>query len=313
MSDTPEDEVRAAEETAEPEIAVQEIKTKRNRDEGSETENDSAEAKKWRAEDEAAPSNETEQEQSLAVDSAQQSAYEGAASASLYPTPTAVDIPVGDIEIIEVNQDKVGQIIGSKGAIIQELQMRTGAKIYVNQNFPDGVARQVNISGTPAQMKAASDLVKKIIAEGPTSIHVNAIAGGPQIALTIDCPQALVGRVIGSSGATIKDLQSRSGAKIQINQDFPDGVPRKINISGTQAAVSLATQLVNFVMENGPQAGGMLGTVAPMGGMGGMSGMGGGGGMHMGGMYGGGMQMPYSQPTPYGMPAAGNSSSTDQS
>jgi hypothetical protein len=34
--------------------------------------------------------------------------------------------PAGDSEIIEVMQDKVGQIIGSKGAIIQELQILDG-------------------------------------------------------------------------------------------------------------------------------------------------------------------------------------------
>lgn len=223
--------------------------------------------------------------------------------------------PTGDSEVIEVMQDKVGSIIGSKGAIIQELQMRTGAKIYVNQNFPEGVPRQVNITGTPSQVSAASELVRKIIVEGPTSIHVNAMGGGPQVSITIDCPQPVVGRVIGSAGATIKDLQSRSGAKIQINQDFPDGVPRKISISGTQAAVSLAAQLVNFVMENGPQAGGMLGSMGMgMGGMGGM-GMGGGmGGGMSGGMGGGGWgghQSMFSQP--FQPPAISSGKNSDSS
>ena len=41
------------------------------------------------------------------------------------------------------------------------------------------------------------------------------------------------------------------------------GVPRKINVSGTQAAITLATQLISYVMEHGPQlpplAGGMPG------------------------------------------------------
>lgn len=112
--------------------------------------------------------------------------------------------------------------------------------------------RQVNINGTPQQVQAAGDLVRRVILEGPTAIHVNSLSGGPSMQITIDCPQALVGRVIGGAGATIKELQSRSGAKIQINQDFPDGVARKIMITGTQTAVSLATQLVSFVMENGP-------------------------------------------------------------
>jgi polyribonucleotide nucleotidyltransferase len=44
------------------------------------------------------------------------------------------------------------------------------------------------------------------------------------IAMVIECPQAIVGRVIGSSGATIKEVQSRTGAKIQIDQNFPEGI-----------------------------------------------------------------------------------------
>ena len=81
--------------------------------------------------------------------------------------------------------------------------------------------------------------------------------------IVIECPQASVGRVIGSSGATIKELQSRTGAKIQIDQNYPEGVARKINVSGTQTAIALATQLISYVMENGPilppAAGGMGG------------------------------------------------------
>ena len=189
-------------------------------------------------------------------------------SATTMPTPsTTINStlsPAGDSLIIEVSQEKVGQIIGSKGAIIQDMQGRTGAKIYVNQSFPDGVNRQVNISGTPQQVQAAGDLVRRVILEGPTAIHVNSLSGGPSMQITIDCPQGIVGRVIGAGGAIIKELQTRSGAKIQINQDFPDGVPRKIMITGTQTAVSLATQLVSYVMENGPALPGQQPAQSPL-------------------------------------------------
>ena len=124
--------------------------------------------------------------------------------------------------------------------------------------------RQVNISGTPQQVQAAGDLVRRVILEGPTAIHVNSLSGGPSMQITIDCPQGIVGRVIGAGGAIIKELQTRSGAKIQINQDFPDGVPRKIMITGTQTAVSLATQLVSYVMENGPALPGQQPAQSPL-------------------------------------------------
>ena len=159
----------------------------------------------------------------------------------------------GDKETIEIAPDKVAHVIGSKGAIIQELQARTGAKIYVNQEFPPGVNRQVLISGSPAQVKTARELVNLIIANGPTAIHENSLGGGPVLEIVIECPQSQVGKMIGPAGTTIKDLQAKSGAKIQIDQDFPDGVPRKIRVSGTQTAVSTATQLISVIME-GPNS-----------------------------------------------------------
>lgn len=170
----------------------------------------------------------------------------------------------GDTTIIEVAPDKVGQIIGSKGAIIQEIQTRTGVKAYVNQEFPDGVNRQVNLTGNPTQIKAATDLINLILEQGPTAIHMNSLVGGPISTIVIECTQNHVGKVIGTNGSVIKDIQSRSGAKIQIEQDFPPEVPRKINVTGTTTAVNTARQLIQAVMAGTampPSAGfgGMLG------------------------------------------------------
>ena len=160
--------------------------------------------------------------------------------------------PDGQTETIEVPPDKVGQIIGTRGAVIQDMQNRTGSKILLNQDFPPTENRLITITGSPHQVKQAGDLIKLIIQHGPTAIHVNSLTGGPQVTAVIDCLPGIVGRVIGSNGATIKDIQSRSGAKIQIDQNFPDGVPRKINVQGSQAAIQTATHLITYVMENGP-------------------------------------------------------------
>mmetsp|Transcript_107 Transcript_107/g.179 ORF Transcript_107/g.179 Transcript_107/m.179 type:complete len:540 (-) Transcript_107:569-2188(-) len=200
------------------------------------------------------------------------------------PTPIAVSATgAQETILIEISQEKVGQVIGSKGAIIQEIQMRTGAKAYVNQDFPDGVNRQVNLTGTALQVKAAAELVRLIIDQGPTAIHVNSLTGGPTLTSVIECTQAQVGKVIGTSGAVIKDLQSKSGARIQIDQDFPPEVPRKINITGTATAVSLAVSLVQSILN---------GTAASAMGIGGPYG-GGGAGVYGGGMMGSAPHMQY--------------------
>eukprot|EP01034_Spumella_vulgaris_P030353 gene30353-37555_t len=215
----------------------------------------------------------------------QTNGYGSYASSAPKTTETA------DGMMIEVSQDKVGQIIGSKGAIIQEIQMRSGAKAFINQDFPDGANRQVNLTGTPQQVKTASDLINLIIEQGPQAIHTNSIGGGTSITSIMDCSQDDVGKVIGTKGATIKELQSKSGARIQIDQDFPSDAPRKINITGSAAAVAIAAQLITTVMTQGAAAAGLTGGGGGNNFNGGFGG-GGGGGNHYGG---GGMGQPYGQ------------------
>lgn len=72
---------------------------------------------------------------------------------------------------------------------------------------------------------------------------------------TVDCPPSFVGRVIGKGGETIKGLQAQSGAHITIDQNFPEGVPRKISISGPSGCVTIAVRLIEELLTgNGGRA-----------------------------------------------------------
>lgn len=53
-------------------------------------------------------------------------------------------------------------------------------------------------------------------------MSLNSVAPGAMVSSTIECAPGLVGRVIGGSGAVIKDIQSRTGAKIQIGVKYID-------------------------------------------------------------------------------------------
>lgn len=64
-------------------------------------------------------------------------------------------------------------------------------------------------------------------------------------------------------------LQQKAKRSLIRLNEYLSGVPRKINVSGTQTAITLATQLISYVMDNGP-------TLPPLGGGGMMGGMGGG-------------------------------------
>jgi len=176
------------------------------------------------------------------------------AAAASYAVPITTVAPIvsaaagQELIVLEVAPEKVGQVIGSKGMVITDIQQRSGARAHVNQDFPDGVNRQINITGLPHQVKIAADLIKMIIEHGPTAIHVNSMVGGPTVTSIIECSQPQVGKIIGTAGATIKELQSKSGAKIQIDQDFPPDQTRKINITGTAPAVALGVQVTTPIV-----------------------------------------------------------------
>ena len=62
-------------------------------------------------------------------------------------------------------------------------------------------------------------------------------AGGESSTIVVEVPNDKVGLVIGKAGSTIKELEGRSGARVQIT---PDSIwqgkaePRPIQLSGTQ-------------------------------------------------------------------------------
>ena len=81
--------------------------------------------------------------------------------------------------------------------------------------------------------------------------------------VTLDCPAGLVGRVIGKGGETIKGLQAQSGAHITIDQNFPEGQPRKIAVSGPKGCVDVAAKMIKDLLEGGPPSSGAGMLVGP--------------------------------------------------
>lgn len=155
--------------------------------------------------------------------------------------------------VMIIRADRCGVIIGPRGQTILSVQDRTGCKVDLNQNFPPGEPRKLAITGEAPNVQQAADMVRAILRDGTQAIHPNALSGGAQVTEYTECEQQYVGRIIGASGATIKDIQGRTGAKVQIQQEgVAEGVPRKVEVSGTQEAVTEAIGLITYVIENGP-------------------------------------------------------------
>lgn len=159
----------------------------------------------------------------------------GAATAE-HPIQDSVECPSG----------LIGRLIGKQGETIKYLQGETNTKLQIDHQAL-GEVKKVGISGPTME---AVRRVKGLIQEVLESDVAPVVPG--EIMEMLDCPQGIVGRVIGRRGETIKALQSASGAKIVVEQNFPDGVPRKVKISGKPDVVSLAVKMVSELISGEP-------------------------------------------------------------
>ena len=73
-----------------------------------------------------------------------------------------------------------------------------------------------------------------------------------EVTQVVECPPGIVGRVIGSGGETIRALQQASQAHIVVDQNFPEGVDRKVNINGRADAVTRAVKMVTELINGEP-------------------------------------------------------------
>ncbi|EIE27476.1 hypothetical protein COCSUDRAFT_64249 [Coccomyxa subellipsoidea C-169] len=224
----------------------------------------------------------------------------------------------GASQSVECPQGIVGRIIGRGGETIRALQQASQAHIVVDQNYPEGEPRRVNISGRPDAVERAVKMVSELISGEPGSAQsiIQKVHYGAGVTREVQCPKGMVGRVIGKGGETIKALQKNFGANIQIDQTTD---PMKITIAGQPPAVESAAAAVTEIINGGnpylgPTAGAGYGGArpgfgapggygAPSYGAAGFGGYGGYPGQAAPQAYGG--YSPYGYAQPYGAPQAG--------
>ncbi|KAG2576232.1 far upstream element-binding protein 2-like [Panicum virgatum] len=162
---------------------------------------------------------------------------------------------------IEVPNSKVGVLIGKAGETIRNLQTSSGAKIQITKDIDadsSALTRSVELVGTLASVDKAEQLIKSVIAEAEAGGSPALIArgfgsgqsGSEQFEMTV--PDNKVGLIIGKGGETIKGLQTRSGARIQlIPQHPPEGVTlteRTVRVTGNKKQIEVAKDLIKQAM-----------------------------------------------------------------
>ncbi|KAE8734563.1 hypothetical protein F3Y22_tig00000764pilonHSYRG00331 [Hibiscus syriacus] len=164
---------------------------------------------------------------------------------------------------MEVPNAKVGVLIGKAGDTIRYLQYNSGAKIQIMRDADtdrDAPTRPLEIIGTLSSINKAEKLISAVIAEaeagGSPSLVVRGLATtqatGAADQIEIQVPNEKVGLIIGRGGETIKGLQTRSGARIQlIPQHLPEGdgsKERTVRVTGDKKQIEIAREMIKDVL-----------------------------------------------------------------
>lgn len=149
-------------------------------------------------------------------------------------------------EIMEVPPNQMGRIIGKGGETVKQLQYDSGAKIDINTKEQPDIVR---LSGSDDAIAHARNLINDILQRSRESQDGYGSHGShgsygsmrsDRSEETLEVPPTMIGRIIGKGGEMIQQLQSDSGAKIQIDKDRPGCV----YLSGPSEAVGHAKRLI---------------------------------------------------------------------
>ena len=153
------------------------------------------------------------------------------------PAPAVGGGGGGAALLVPIPARAAGAVIGRGGATIRQIQARTGAHVDVPREDDAGGAsiRTVVITGTPAACEAARAEVLAAIAGG----DANALPPG-HVAFHAGIPDDRAGALIGKGGATIRDLQDRTGCRVSVAATADATGLRLVAITGPLPGVELA-------------------------------------------------------------------------
>eukprot|EP00180_Rhodochaete_pulchella_P002829 Plantae.Rhodophyta-Rhodochaete_pulchella.ctg444.p1 GENE.Plantae.Rhodophyta-Rhodochaete_pulchella.ctg444~~Plantae.Rhodophyta-Rhodochaete_pulchella.ctg444.p1 ORF type:complete len:401 (-),score=40.03 Plantae.Rhodophyta-Rhodochaete_pulchella.ctg444:1681-2727(-) len=200
-----------------------------------------------------------------------------APSTSAYTAP-GVGVNSGhETRVVNIPSSVVGIVIGKGGETIRDLQLRSGAHVKVtpdSEAIPGAPERAITITGTVDAMELVHNMLFDLVNEGlqrnaarklgggGSSSGVNDLGSGtgdggalmyPSASITVvlSVSNDKVGLIIGKGGATIRELQQRSGARIVVAKEEPSNKEtntRPVTVTGPARFVEAAKALINEKM-----------------------------------------------------------------
>ena len=142
---------------------------------------------------------------------------------------------------ISVPSNKVGKIIGRRGAMIRELQEKSGCKIDVTDEQVEGQT-VIRLSGAVEDIEKAKVLLARIYQDDSRS-NQQGQEGEPTE--QFDIPEDKCGLVIGSRGSKIREIQSDTGVGVNVgSRDTAVGGMIKVTLRGDKGRCDEAKKII---------------------------------------------------------------------
>ena len=154
-------------------------------------------------------------------------------------------------QTLHVPNAYVGAVIGAQGTKIAQLQRVSQAHIGIEKEQND--PRAITVSGPASAVARAVTMLNEVLDAEKLRMAGGGAASRPPGAHTVEIValSSRCGVVIGRGGENIRELQARSGARVQVSREPDAENCRTITISGTEVQVALARQRVDELLQHG--------------------------------------------------------------
>lgn len=141
-------------------------------------------------------------------------------------------------------------IIGRRGETLRSIEGATNTKVQLGPEQPGVNERTISILGPPDRAAEAKRMILDKADQGRDGRDGRAMAPGESIEVRV--PASKVGLVIGRQASTLKDIQSRTGARVYVVPDDSHSSPeRVVQISGSPEAIQSAKEMVEHIAAGG--------------------------------------------------------------
>lgn len=146
--------------------------------------------------------------------------------------------------LLEIPMANIGKVIGIRGAQINQIQTTTGCKVDVDKSRDPCI---VKIAGEADNIAKAEQMIRALTMES-----------ADEESEYFDLPRHVSGAILGVGGSRLRELQDKSGARIDLDKTQLSVC--RMRVSGTPDQIEFAKNLVLEAMDSKPPEKGSKGS-----------------------------------------------------